>query len=662
MAGANGDAPLWTPSPATVERAEITRYTDWLAAERGLDFPDYRRLWEWSVSDLEGFWGSIWDFFGVRSVEPRGSALGERRTMPGTDWFPGTRVNYAEQVLAGRPPEEVAIIAGDESGAMRELSWADLAEETARIRVGLIAAGVGRGDRVAAILPNIPQAVAALMATASLGAIWSCVAPEMGAASTIDRFSQIEPKVLIAVDGYRYNGRDFDISEAVAAIVATLGTGGQTFVLPVLDRPLAAGCRPWDELIADRGPLEFEPVPFAHPLWILYSSGTTGPPKAIVHGHGGIVLEHLKKLHLHVDARPGERIFWFTTTGWMMWNFLVGALLTGATAVLYDGSPMHDGVDALWRFAAASRSNCFGASAGYLTTCMVKGVEPRDAGDLSALSSIGSTGSPLAPEAFDWVYRAAGPDVWLFSSSGGTDLCTSFLGGVPTLPVYRGELQARSLGAAVVALDSAGNQLDGEMGELVITEPMPSMPVCFWGDEDGERLRDTYFSSYPGLWRHGDWIELTPNDGVVVHGRSDSTINRGGIRMGTSEIYRVVLRLDEVVDALVVDVPRGADTSWMPLFVVLREGLRLDEELEGRIRARLRADLSPRHVPNAVIQVPEVPRTRSGKLLEVPVKRILMGESADLVTDRAALANPEAMDPFVALAAGGAAMVEEAGR
>jgi acetoacetyl-CoA synthetase len=462
----------------------------------------------------------------------------------------------------------------------------------------------------------------------------------------IDRFAQIEPKVLLAIDGYRYGGKDFDCSEKVATIADEVG--GRVVRLGYLD---GSG---WEEGFLNSSPptpLEFASVDFDHPLWVLYSSGTTGLPKAIVHGQGGILLEHVKKMHLHLDAQAEDRVFWFTTTGWMMWNFLVGVLLTEASIVLYDGNPAGD---VLWDLAETTGITVFGTSAAYIAACMKDGVEPKGSGrELAGLHAVGSTGSPLSPEGFAWVYDKLGSDTWLFSTSGGTDVCTAFVGGVPTLPVYEGELQARSLGAKVEAFDEQGRSLTGQVGELVITEPMPSMPVFFWGDEDGAKLRESYFSMYDGVWRHGDWIEITERGTAIIYGRSDSTINRGGVRMGTSEIYRAVLADDDVVDALVVDVPREGSENWMPLFVVLREGVELTDEVVARIKKRVREDCSPRHVPNDVHAIAAVPRTLSGKVLEVPVKRILMGTPPEQAASRESLANPEALDVFVALASVG---------
>ena len=619
---------LWEPPPALVERAVMTRFMH----ERGLD--DYHELWKWSVDDLEGFWGAVWEFFGVDGGYDR--VLGSRE-MPGAEWFPGAQVSYPEHLFRGKDPDALAIVHASELREQADVTWGELREQVARIAGGLRALGVGRGDRVAAYIPNIPEAVAAFLATASLGAVWSSCSPDFGARSVIDRFAQIEPKVLLAVDGYRYNGRDFDRTDTVRGIHEEVG--GRLVRLGYLD---GSG---WEPGFEQPGELTFERVPFDHPLWVLYSSGTTGLPKAIVHGQGGILLEHLKKLHLHIDAQAGDRVFWFTTTGWMMWNFLVSGLLTDAAIVLYDGSPGHPDMGVLWDLAERAQVTCFGTSAAYIAACMKAGVEPGDGRDLSRLRAVGSTGSPLSPEGFRWVYDHVGSDTWLFSTSGGTDLCTAFVGGCPLLPVYEGELQARALGAAVDAWDPDGRPLVGEVGELVVTEPMPSMPLYLWNDPDGERYRESYFDTYPGVWRHGDWIEITERGTAIITGRSDATINRGGVRMGTAEIYSAVLNVDEVVDALVVDVE-----GFMPLFVVLRDGAGLDDELVKRIRTRVREDCSPRHVPDEVVAVEQVPRTLSGKVLELPVKRILMGTPPEQAASRDSLANPEALDFFVSWA------------
>ena len=646
---------LWTPSTDAVERSNMTRYMRWLKTERGLDFGgDYHALWRWSVDELEDFWASIWDYFEVRASTPYDRVLASRE-MPGAEWFTGARLNYAENLLAGKPDDRLAVQHASELRELDALTWGELREQVARAASALRGLGVAPGDRVVAYLPNIPETLVAFLATASIGAIWSSCSPDFGPGSVIDRFAQIEPKVLVCVDGYRYNGRDFDRRDVVADLLAAMPSVDHTVVLPYLDpdpdvavfrNPIA-----WDELLAagEPGEIDFEQVAFDHPLWVLYSSGTTGLPKAIVQGHGGILVEQLKKLGLHLDAQEGDRVFWFTTTGWMMWNFLVGVLHTDASIILHDGSPGHPDTGVLWDLAANAGMTCFGTSASYVAVCMKTGVEPGSGRDLSALRSVGSTGSPLAPEGFQWIYDHVGADTWLFSTSGGTDVCTAFVGGVPILPVYRGELQARSLGCAVEAFDEGGNAVIDEVGELVLTEPMPSMPLFLWGDEDGSRYRASYFDMYPGVWRHGDWIEITSRGTAVIYGRSDSTINRSGVRMGTSEIYRAVASVPEVTDALVVDIPRPGTEGWMPLFVVLRDGVELSDDLRGELARRIREQCSPRHVPDEVYAIAEVPRTLSGKVLEVPVKRILTGTPPEQAASRDSLANPAALDWFVEL-------------
>ncbi len=586
--------------------------------ERGVE--EYDELWRWSVEDLEGFWGGLWDRF---ELGPRERVLASE-SMPGAEWFPGTRVNYAEYLLRQARAGETAVVHATESRPLSELSWDDLLDQVARCAAGLRRLGVGKGDRVAAYMPNTPETVVAFLATASIGAIWSSCAPEFGTPTVVDRFRQIEPKLLLAIEGYRYGGKDFDRRPRVAEIEAGIPSLEHTVMVP-------SG---WDELLAEPAELEFEPVAFDHPLWVLYSSGTTGLPKAIVQGHGGILLEHLKKAHLHTDLSPGDRFFWFTTTGWMMWNFLIGGMLSGAAIVLWDGAP---DVRGMWDFVREAEVTTFGTSAGFITACMKEGVEP---GPLPSVRAIGSTGSPLPVDGFEWIYRHF-PDVWLFSTSGGTDLCTAFVGAVPVLPVYAGEIQARCLGAAVESWSADGRPLVGEVGELVITRPMPSMPVGFWNDPGDERYRSSYFEMFPGVWRHGDWIKITERGTAVIYGRSDSTINRGGVRMGTSEIYSAAESVDEVVDSLVVDVD-----DRMLLFVVLRDGEALTDELVATIRKRLREDCSPRHVPDAIEQIPEVPRTLSNKKLEVPIKKILLGADPASAASRDSLANPAALDWF----------------
>jgi acetoacetyl-CoA synthetase len=646
--------PLWTPTPLRVSRSNLSGFERWLEETSGRWFADYGALWAWSVDDLEGFWRAIWDYYDVQADGSPVPVLGAK-AMPGAEWFPNARLSYAEHVFRARDSEQPAIHFASEINGLQTWDWGRLRAETEALAGGLRAAGVEAGDRVAAYLPNTPQAVAAFLACASIGAIWSCAAPEFGVAAVLDRFAQIEPVVLLAADGYRYGGRDYDRLPAIAELQNGLPTLRATVVYGHLDEtPDLSGltdATDWQSFGRPGEPLTFARLPFDHPLWILYSSGTTGLPKAIVHSQGGILLEHLKALHLHMDACPGDRILWFTTTGWMMWNLLVGTLLSGAEIVLYDGDPGYPTLDALWDLAQDAGVSTFGTSAAFLSACRAGGIAPREGRDLSALAAVGSTGSPLSPETFAWVYEQLGEDIWLYSMSGGTDVCSSFVGGVPTLPVYAGEIQARALGCDVQAFDEDGAPLVGEVGELVVTRPMPSMPTGLWGDLGDARLRSSYFEMYPGLWRHGDWIEITERGSAIITGRSDATINRGGVRIGTSEIYRAALAVPTVLDGLVVDISSDGK-DWMVLFVVLADGATLDDALVGEIRSAIRTVCSPRHVPNEVRQIPEVPRTLSGKVLEVPVKRILMGADPDTVVSRDTLANPWALDVFADLVLG----------
>jgi len=654
---------LWEPAPEDIDRARISDYRRWLARERGVALPGspgpvaYRALQEWSVTDPAAFWGSLWDYFGVLGTRGDGPVL-TGGPMPDVTWFPGATVNYAQNALraAAEDPGRTAVIARDETGHTQALSYGELAAEVTRVRAGLRALGVGRGDRVAAYLPNIPAALTGLLAAASLGAIWSSCSPDFGPASVIDRFAQITPKVLLAVDRYRYGGKEYDRGQAVAEIAGALP--GLAAVIVVDGKPGAAAPAATTlafESLGGPAPeaLEFEAVPYSHPLWVLYSSGTTGLPKAIVHSHGGIVLEHLKALCLHQDLRPGDVFFWYTTTGWMMWNFLAGGLLAGVTIVTYNGSPGHPDTGALWRLAADTGVTYFGTGAPYLLACAKAGLTPGADVDLSRLRGVGSTGSPLAPEGFRWVYAAVGSDLQLGSYSGGTDVCTGFVGPSPLLPVRAGVIAGSCLGVQVAAFDSDGKPVTGEVGELVITAPMPSMPVGFWNDPTGDRYRAAYFSPWPGVWRHGDWITMLEDGGCVIYGRSDATLNRGGVRMGTSEFYRVVEQFDEVADSLVVDTGQLGADGRLILYLVLDPGHQLDDDLRARIKAALRAALSPRHVPDEIHQVPGIPRTLSGKKLEVPVRKILLGTPVAAAADPDALANPEVLAWFARTGAPG---------
>ncbi len=640
---------LWAPSADDIQATNLTAYIGWLERVRGRRFVDYPALWRWSVEDLAGFWSSMVDYFDLPLRGDRGRVVGDDG-MPGARWYEGAEVNYAEAVFARAATDRPALIFQTERDPLRTVSWRELEGSVAAVAAGLRRSGVGRGDRVVAVMPNIPETVVAFLACASIGAIWASCSPDFGTRSLIDRFAQIEPKVLFAVDGYTYGGKAFDRRAVLAEIQAALPSLERTVLLPHLD-PAATADGPtamtWAELTGGAAEaLTFESLPFDHPLWVVYSSGTTGLPKAIVHGHGGIVLEHAKVMGLHCDVRPGDRMFWFTTTGWMMWNLLLGSLLVGGTAVLYDGNPGHPDLGVLWRMAAEGRITQFGTSAAFISASLKAGVRPGAEHDLSALRSVGSTGSPLSVEGFGWVYEAIKPDLWLFSFSGGTDVASAFVGGVPTLPVHAGELQAPFLGAHVESFDEAGRSVVGPTGELVLTAPLPSMPVFFWNDPDGERLRQTYFEMYPGVWRHGDWIRFTERGGAVIEGRSDSTLNRQGIRFGTSELYGVVEGLSDVRDSLVIGLELPGGRYWMPLFVVLTDGATLDQDVERRIKAAIRESLSARHLPDVIVAVPAIPRTLTGKKMEVPVKRLLLGRPLEEVAAAGAVVDPGALDFF----------------
>ncbi len=654
MTTLRGDrTPLWEPTEAMRQQATTTVYMRWLAEQRGLHLTTRDELWQWSTDHLEDFWASLWDYFSIQASKPYTSVLAQRK-MPGAEWFVGAELNYAQHVFRNATSDRPALLFRSERHALRTVSWHELTTTVSATAHTLRSLGVQRGDRVVAYMPNIPETLMAFLACASIGAIWSSCSPDFGVSSVVERFQQIEPKVLFAVDGYQYGGKTFDRRAIVAELQAALPTVQKTVLFPYLfgDTELItlANTLAWHEAIAHPSELIFEQVPFAHPLWVLYSSGTTGLPKAIVQGHGGILLEHLKNVSLELNLKDEDRFFWFTTTGWMMWNLLIGGLLVGATILLYDGSPAYPDMGTLWQFAQDTGMTLFGTSAGYITACMKADIAPARTYDLSKIQQIGSTGSPLPPEAFAWIYESVKSDVWLASMSGGTDVCSGFVGGSILLPVYEGEIQCRGLGAKVEAFDEQGQALHNEVGELVITQPMPSMPLFFWNDPDNKRYLESYFEMYAGIWRHGDWIRITPTGSAVIYGRSDSTINRMGIRMGSSEIYRVVEGFPEIVDSLIVGIELVGGNYYMPLFVVMGDGVPLDEALRGRIKAQLRQRVSPHHVPDEILAIREVPRTLSGKKLEVPVKKLLLGMPVEKAISVDAMANPQSLHYFITLA------------
>ncbi|GAC1392366.1 MAG: acetoacetate--CoA ligase [Ktedonobacteraceae bacterium] len=651
MATLHGErTPLWEPTEAMQQQANITQYMRWLADKKGLHFETRNALWQWSVEHLEDFWASLWDYFSIKASKPSTTVLVERK-MPGASWFPGAELNYAEHVFRNASTNHPALFFRSERHALRAVSWDELTQKVGSVAHALRELGVQRGDRVVAYMPNLPETLMAFLACASIGATWSSCSPDFGISSVIDRFKQIEPKVLFAVDGYQYGGKTFDRRSVITDLQTALPTVQKTVLFPYLfgdAEPITlANTVAWSETLTHPSALTFEQVPFDHPLWVLYSSGTTGLPKAIVQGHGGILLEHLKSVSLELDLKEGDRFFWFTTTGWMMWNLLIGGLLVGATVLMYDGSPGYPDMGTLWKFAEDTGMTLLGTSAGYIASCMKAGLTPGKTYNLSKIREIGSTGSPLPPEGFQWIYTHVKPDVWLASMSGGTDVCSGFVGGSVLLPVYEGEIQCRGLGAKVESFDEQGQSLLDEVGELVITEPMPSMPLFFWNDKDGKRYLDSYFEMYPGIWRHGDWIRITPTGSAVIYGRSDSTINRMGIRMGSSEIYRIVEGFPEILDSLIIGVELPGGKYYMPLFVVMRDGVKLDDALKARIKEQLRRNVSPHHVPDEIIEVSDVPRTLSGKKLEVPVKKLFLGMPVEKAISVDAMANPQAIQYFV---------------
>ena len=643
---------LWTPTPRRLEHANVTAFCRWLERERGLSLRDYTELWRWSVEDLESFWSALWDYFGVAASSAPERALG-RRDMPGAQWFPGARLNYAENVLRREHEGGIALLHAGESRPLEALSWPDLGGQVRILATRLRALGVRPGDRVVAWMPNIPQTVVAMLATTAIGGIWACCSPDFGERGVLDRFAQLTPKVLFCIDGYRYGGKPFDRRAELERILAGLPTLRRVIHLPYLDPgtpPPRPDALPWAEVLDQpaiaAADFRFEQVPFDHPLWTLFSSGTTGLPKAIVHGHGGILLETRKNATFHFDLHPGDRFLFFTTTGWMLWNFLASTLATGAVPILYDGSPAYPVPDILWKLAQDGEATMLGASPTYVEQMARAGIVPRERYELAHLTGISLAGSPATPGCMAWFYSNVKKDLWVANGSGGTDCCTGFVGGVPTLPVYAGEIQAPSLGVAVAAYNDKGESVVDEVGELVITKPMPSMPVGFWNDPGHRRYRQSYFEEFPGVWRHGDFFRINRRGGCFVLGRSDATLNRYGVRIGTAEIYRTLAALPEVEDSLIVnlDLPDGG--FFMPLFVKLAPGASL-EAASQRIRDTLRREYTARHVPDRIIPVPSIPMTLTGKKMEVPVRRILLGTAAQKAANESAMADPRALDFFV---------------
>ena len=648
---------LWAPGPARVEHAHLTAFMRWLKGERQLAFASYGELWQWSVTDVEAFWQAVWDYFNVKSSVPARAVLG-KKTMPGAEWFPGARLNYAEHALRNERPDKTAVLHLSERRALTPISWEELAGKVRVLATQLRRLGVQPGDRIVAYLPNIPEALIAMLATTSIGAIWSSCGPDFGTRGVLDRFMQLEPKVLLCVDGYQYGGKPFNRRSEVEKIIAQLGTLERVIYIPYLDpndrTPLSEHTVLWDDLLAHppvaASGFKFEQMPFDAPLWILFSSGTTGLPKAICHSHGGILIEQFKALHLMMDLHAGDVMFFFTTTGWMMWNFLASALIADVTPVLYDGNPAYPEPDILWKMVEQSGTAFFGASPTYQAILAKAGIVPGRKFDLSKLQSIMLAGSPVTAECTAWFYANVKEDLWVLAGSGGTDICSGFVGGVVLQPVYAGEIQAAALGVAAYAFNERGEKVVNEVGELVVTQPMPSMPVCFWNDPGGKRYLESYFQEYPGIWRHGDFFRVNERGGCFVLGRSDATLNRHGVRIGTAEIYRSLANLAEVEDSLIVNLDLPGGTFFMPLFVKLRGGYTLDQPIIEKIRATLRREYSPRHVPDRVLAVEDIPITLTGKKLEVPVRRILMGVPVERAANRDAVANPNALDYFITYA------------
>ncbi len=639
---------LWRPSEQFKVSSNLHNYINWLEENKGISAHSYHELWQWSVDKSEDFWKTIWDYFEIISHSPYRKVLSG--SMPDAKWFEGASVNYAEHIFRNNLSDQPAIQFKREGRKMIEISWSEMKMKVASVAKALKDMGVEKGDRVVAYLPNIPEATIAFLATNSIGAIWSSCSPDFGSASVVDRFRPIEPKVLIAVDGYSYNGKPFDKSAVVREIVNQLPSLKHVIEVPYLNPEknlIIDGSHSWLEMVEDKAAkLEFTPVDFHDPIWILFTSGTTGQPKAITHSVGGVLLEHFKYLAFHNDVKQGEKFFWYSTTGWMMWNYVQASLLHGATIILYDGSPTYPNMNALWELTAETEMQHFGTSAPYIIACMKQGIVPSD-NNLHSLRSISSTGAPLPPDAFDWIYENVKSDVWLCSMSGGTDVCSAFVGGCPTEPVYEGEIQCRALGCALDSYDESGKSLNNEIGEMVITQPMPSMPIYFWNDPGKVKYKASYFEDYPGIWRHGDWVKITERNSLVIMGRSDATLNRHGIRIGTAEIYEVIDKIEEINDSLIVNIEQTDGGHKMPLFVVLKEGQLLDEKLKQKINQGLKEAYSPRHVPDMIVVAPDIPYTISGKRMEAPVKKILMGRAIEKSVNMGAIRNPESIDFFI---------------
>lgn len=646
---------LWAPSQEFKNSSHLRDYRDWLKSNRGIDFNDYQELWNWSIINIEDFWESVWNYFKVISIGQYSHVLSSHK-MPGVKWFDGAKLNYAEHIFRNYKQEETAIIFGHESGSVEYISWEELKSKVASMTDYLKSLGVEKGDRVVAFLPNVPEATISFLAVNAIGAIWSSTSPDFGSESVVDRFSQISPKVIIAVDGYFYNGKPYNKTEVVKSIVSALPSLEKVIILSYLNQGNLNGFPEdfinintiWD---LEASELSFKHVDFNHPMWVLYSSGTTGLPKPIVQSQGGILLEHLKYMAFHNDVHTGENYFWFSTTGWMMWNFVQAALLMGSAIVLYDGCPTYPDFNALWKFSEKVGIHHFGTSAPFLVASMKKGITPKENCDLSTIRSISSTGAPLPPEAFNYVYDSIKNDVWLCSMAGGTDVCTAFVGGCPDYPIYSGEIQCRALGVSLFAYNDDGNPVEDELGEMVIDKPMPSMPIYFWNDADHKRYKSSYFEHYPGKWRHGDFIQInSKTNGLVIYGRSDATLNRHGIRIGTAEIYRAVNKIEEVEDSLIINIEQEEGKHYMPLFVKMKEGISLSEEIKNKINIQLKTEYTARHVPDEIITVDDIPYTISGKKMEAPIKKILLGMPLEKSINFDAMRNPESVKFYIAFA------------